>query len=173
MLVQLCFLPAAMAQDSVGKKSTVITSEHLSFDYKRLIAIFEGNVVVVDARFRMESDRMNVLFNDDNEIRSVTSSGNVRIFHDGKIATCKRAIYVAHEGQVIMRGDVKLKQGNDLVEGDEVTMWLNEDRMVVKPARLVIQGDRGSGRSNPLKGLQRKSRKNTDDPRSPSRGTGR
>jgi lipopolysaccharide export system protein LptA len=151
----------AWGQDAGTMKQTVITSDNMSFDYKRLIAIFEDNVVVVDPQIRMESDRMNVLFTEENAVRSVTASGNVRMFSSGKTATCRRAIYVAHDSQVIMKGDVKLQQGRDTVEGNEITIWLDEDRMVVKPAKLIIMQGGGGNRSNPLQDLRRKPKKSS------------
>jgi lipopolysaccharide export system protein LptA len=157
ILALSCGAPTALAQND-STKGTVITSDRLSFDYKRLIAIFEDNVVVVDPQVRMEADRMNVLFTEENAIRSVTSTGHVRMWQGDKIATCDRAIYLAHDGQLIMRGNASMKQGKDLVQGNEITVWINEDRVVVKPAKLVIHGG-GKGQSNPLKSLQRKPEK--------------
>ncbi|MCE9614186.1 MAG: hypothetical protein K8T26_07910 [Lentisphaerae bacterium] len=118
--------------------STTINAKSLSFDYKRYTAVFEGNVVVVDPQVKMEADRLNVIFEGSNEVKSVAASGHVRLWHEDKTATCDRAIYVSRSGEVILRGDATLRRGDDRVMGDEITFWLNEDRMTCTPGRLVI-----------------------------------
>ena len=89
---------------------TVITSEHLSFDYERMIATFEGNVSIKDPDIRMTADRMLMFFEGTNQVRSVTATGNVRFWQGDRSATCKRAIYLSRSGEVILTGEAKLSQ---------------------------------------------------------------
>lgn len=122
---------------------TEITSEQLTYDYKRSLAVFETDVVVVDPQVRIASDTLTVLFDGTNQIKSVTALGNVRIQSDGKRATCRKAIYIAATGEVLLTGDAKLMRGTDSVMGEQITFWLNEERVVCKPGRLLIypEGD--------------------------------
>ncbi|MDA0576880.1 MAG: hypothetical protein O3B24_02145 [Verrucomicrobia bacterium] len=124
--------------ESVTADNTVITSKTLSFDYKRYVAVFEGNVVVEDSAMRMESARLNVIFDGTNQIKTVGATGNVRITHEDKIATCDRAMYVARSGEVTLTGNAVLTRGEDSVMGEAITFWLNEDRMICTPGRLII-----------------------------------
>jgi lipopolysaccharide transport protein LptA len=126
--------------------ATVITSKQLTYDYQRSVAVFEGEVLVVDPEVRMEADRMNVTFAETNAIKSVAASGNVRVVHADKSATCDRAVYVADTGEVVLRGNADLKQANDRVMGDEITFWLHEERMTCTPGKLII-GPRAKGAS--------------------------
>lgn len=126
--------------------NTTITAQTLSFDYKRFIAVFENNVVVVDPDVRMEADRLNVVFEGSNSLKSVSASGNVHLWHQDKEATCQRAVYVSRSGEVVLRGDAVLSRGDDRVMGDEITFWLHEDRMTCTPGRLIIgPQSQGSG----------------------------
>lgn len=127
-----------------GNGMTEITSAELTYDYKRSIAVFETDVVVVDPQVRIASDTLTVLFDGTNQIKSVTALGNVRIRSDGKRATCRKAIYIAATGEVILTGDAKLMRGTDSVMGQHITFWLNEERVVCKPGRLVIYPDEES-----------------------------
>jgi len=136
---------AAVSAVAAPEGSTVITSKTLQFDYGRFIAVFEGDVVVEDPQIRMEADRMNIVFEGSNTIKSVTASGNVRIWQDDKIATCQRALYVAKSGEIILRGDATLKRGEDSVAGEEITFWMNEERMTCTPGRLIISSKGQSG----------------------------
>lgn len=130
---------------AAGDPNTTITSKRLDFDYARFIAVFEGDVVVVDPQIRMEADKMNVVFEGSNSVKSVSASGRVRISQEDKLATCQRALYVARTGEVQLRGDAVLSRGGDRVMGDEITFWLNEDRMTVTPGRLIITPKSQSG----------------------------
>jgi len=138
---------AARAENATQQK-TVITSDTLSFDYDRLVAVFEDNVTIIDPQVRMKSKRLNVLFDEANQIKSVTASGNVRMWQGDRTATCRRAIYVARTGEMILHGDAIMRQGKDSVTGDEITIMLNENKMVCKPATLVIYP--GEGQKSPL-----------------------
>jgi lipopolysaccharide transport protein LptA len=128
------------AQEATLKKTTIKSNE-LTFDYKKSTAIFVGDVFVQDPGIKMTSDRMNVLFDSTNEVKSVTASGNVRLWHDDITATCKRAIYQAQKGEVILMGDARLKRGDDVLRGDEITFWMDKEIMKCKPGYLEVMSN--------------------------------
>jgi lipopolysaccharide export system protein LptA len=128
----------AWGQERGTVTNTVITSKRLEFDYKRSIAVFEDNVRVVDPQMTMTADRMNVIFDAESGIKSVTAIGHVRITQDDKAGTCGRAVYIALTGEFIMTGSPKLQRARDTLEGTKITFWTNEDRVTCEPAMLVI-----------------------------------
>jgi len=136
--------------DPAGGSNTVITAEQLTVDYKRSIAVFEGNVHVQDPDIVIDADRMVVLFDNENTVKSVTATGRVRLKHQDKRATCTKAIYVEKTGEVVLTGDAVVNRGKDELHGDRITFWINEERMVCEPGRLTIfpspeRRRRGSG----------------------------
>lgn len=140
----------APAPPAPSTNHTVITSDHLVFNYQQNSAVFTGNVVVVDPQLRIESRQLNVLFEGTNSIRSATAIGDVRLYHQDKAATCDKAVYLARSGQVILAGNARLTQDPDSIEGRKITFWLNEDRMDCEPAYLVIfTKDEGEGEALP------------------------
>lgn len=155
---------AAGALAGPTNRPTEITSGQLTYDYKRSIAVFEHDVVVVDPQVRIESDTLTVLFGGTNEIKSVTALGNVRMFSEGRTAAARKAIYIAASGEILLTGDAKLSRANDTVEGDEITFWLNEERVLCKPGRLVIYPDENRSSGNVL---------GDRTPRTPAVGRGR
>ncbi len=131
-----------IAESSKDKESkTTITADTMSYDYKRSIAIFQDNVVVIDPQVRLESDALTVLFGRTNEIKSITAVGNVRIKSDDKAALCNKAIYIAKSGEILLTGDAVLMRNNDRLEGKQITFWLNEERVLCTPGRLIIYSD--------------------------------
>jgi len=59
----------AYAADTEATNKTTITSERLTFDYQRYTAEFEKNVVVIDPNMKMNSDRLNVVFDNESNIK--------------------------------------------------------------------------------------------------------
>jgi lipopolysaccharide transport protein LptA len=160
VMVTLCFAALVRAES----EETVITSKKMTYDYKRYVAEFNGDVVVVDTQMRIESDELTVLFNNTNAVKSVTAVGNVRIKLPDKTATSSKAVYTEKDSKIVLTGNAKVMVRNgDSVSGDEITIWFKEDRMTSKPARLVITpDDKGRGASGLINlgadGKQSKSR---------------
>ena len=146
LLLVIIFITAGRAsvtaESATNKPSeTTITSDEMSYDYKRSIAIFQDNVVIVDPQVRLEADALTVLFGSTNEIKSVTAVGNVRIKSADKSASCNKAIYLAQSGEILLSGNAKLMRNNDTLEGKQITFWLNEERVLCKPGKLIIHSD--------------------------------
>lgn len=118
--------------------NTVITAETLTFDYGRMVGVFEGDCVVVDPQVRLACDKLTVMFEGSNEVKSVTAAGNVRVFHLDKSATADRAVYIARTGEIELTGNAHLFRDKDTISGNTITFWLNEERVICKPARLTI-----------------------------------
>lgn len=137
----------APAQKAAPVPNTVITSDRLTFDYNRMVAVFDGNVDARDPEVHMTGERLTVFFEGSNEVKSVTAIGNVRVYHRDRRAECDRAVYIKRLGQVEMTGNAKLYRGRDVVEGDAITFWLDEERMLVEPGTLILypEEDEGNG----------------------------
>lgn len=118
--------------------NTVITAAKLSFDYKKRVSTFEGDVAVVDPEVRMASDVMSVTFTEKNDVEQVRASGNVKIWQGERVAKCDRAVYDATEGKVVLIGNAELNRGKDVIQGKRITFWVNEERMECEPAMMMI-----------------------------------
>lgn len=151
--VVFCGLCAAVriAWCEQDAKQTTISAKRASFDYKRSIAEFVGDVVVVDPEVTMNSDKLTVLFDGSNDVKSVTATGDVRLEYQGKKATCKKAVYIAREGYIVMTGDAAIRDVQDSVMGDVIQIWIHDEKMTVEPGRLVIYPDEGGNKASLLK----------------------
>ncbi len=145
-------IPATASAREKDDELTVITSEKLTFDYRKQFALFENDVVVVDPEMKIFADTMLVLFNSENEVQSIKAEGKVRILQDDKQARSAVAEYHVATGEIILTGDPQVTRGKDTLTADVITFWRDEDRMECKPnARLVIFPDEGESR-DPLFG---------------------
>jgi len=101
---------------------------------KEGLVVFTGNVVANQNSSRHYSDRMEVYLDakGDGIVRTV-SSGNVKIItKDCKIGTAKRAEYYDAEQRVVLVGNARVWQEDNVVTGERITIFLAEDRSVVE-----------------------------------------
>lgn len=150
LLLALARAPEASAQGPVEGEDnlTVITSDKLTFDYQKQFALFEKNVVVVDPEMRLYADRMTVRFGADNKAQEIKAEGRVHIIQDDKESRSDLAIYNLIQGVIILTGKPQVTRGKDILTGDKITFWRDQNRMIVEPrARLILQSESGDDRS--------------------------
>jgi lipopolysaccharide export system protein LptA len=70
------------------------------------------------------------------KIDKIVASGDVRISRaEGGVATADEAVYYQLDEKLVLTGRPVVKQGNDFVEGDRITIFLKENRSVVESAK--------------------------------------
>ena len=117
---------------------TVITSETLMFDYGRSTCVFEGNVVVTEPRVKLECSKLYVFFDATNNVDSIVATDSVRVTQDNRLGTCDKAVYTAKTGAVVMTGNATLTRGRDTIHGDEIKIFVNSEKVMCTPGRLVV-----------------------------------
>jgi len=147
----LAFFLAGVASASTNQPAarvstnepTVINSDRMHTDYLSNIGTFEGNVVVIDPRLTLRSDKMIVFFGGTNnvvngvtnQVRSVQriiSTGAVEIHQDQKKATCEQADYTAADDKAILTGNPKVETSDGVVTGKKITIWHGKEQMDVE-----------------------------------------
>jgi lipopolysaccharide export system protein LptA len=69
-------------------------------------------------------------------IDKIVASGDVKISRaEGGVATADEAVYYQLDEKLVLTGHPIVKQGNDFVEGDRITVFLKENRSVVESAK--------------------------------------
>lgn len=127
------------AFESSGTNQTVITSKQLLFDYKRSIALFEGNVEVVDPQMHMFSDRLIVVFGASNSVQTVTALDNVRFDCGDRKGSCERAVYRVPLGEVLLTGSPVLRRTNgEVLKGERITFWMDREVAVCDKGEVIL-----------------------------------
>ena len=124
--------PDGKKQDDRNQPVTVDSDRMERFGKEGLI-IFTGNVVARHNNSVQYADRMEVYLDEkgDKILRSV-STGTVRIVtKDCKTGTAKRAEYFDLEQRVVLVGNARVWQDDNVVSGDTITIDLAQDRNVV------------------------------------------
>ena len=124
--------PQDKRQDERSQPVTVDSDRMERFGKEGLI-IFSGNVVTRQNNSVQYADRMEVYLDEkgDKILRTV-STGSVRIVtRDCKTGTAKRAEYFDIEQRVVLIGDARVWQDDNVVSGETITIFLAQDRNVV------------------------------------------
>jgi len=138
--------------------STKITSDRLDFDYKRMVAVFSGNVVAVDPEVKITTDKLTMAFGEGQEVKLVTANGKVRIWYQDKTASADKAVYQSKKGEIELLGNAKLTRGGDTVNGDRIVFNLHDETMVCEPGFLIVTP--GEKKDTGLKNLLAPSERN-------------
>jgi lipopolysaccharide export system protein LptA len=145
---------AAAAKKEVtaeAEQITVVTSERLTFDYKKHYALFEQNVMVTDPEMQMAADQLMIRFDESGKATSIKAEGRVTITQTDKTAQANLATYDLETGKIVLAGKPRVTRGKDTLEGETITFWRDDNRMICQPnARLVIYPEKGSGAKDQL-----------------------
>lgn len=115
-----------------------ITADKLISDTRANTAEFIGNVHATQKNTVITSDRLKIFYaRDDGEkqeqsLKKIIATGNVTIKMDDKVAVTEQAVYTASSETLILTGpNSKITSENNFVSGDKITLYRNEDRMIV------------------------------------------
>ncbi len=154
LLTALLFM-LTFSSTSLFAKSAPITIEadHMTSLEKKNSVLFKGNVDAAQAEVRIRSDEMTVYYSDakkgkKQEVKRLKCIGNVEITKGDWLGTGKIMNYLAKERKVILSGDAKAWQDTNLVTGDTIIYYLDEDRSEVIADRpsVTTGGKKGKGK---------------------------
>jgi lipopolysaccharide export system protein LptA len=121
------------AKDDRNQPVTVDSDKMERFGKESLV-IFTGNVVARQNNSVQYADRMEVYLDEkgDRILRTV-STGNVRIItRDCRTGTARRAEYFELDQRVVLSGNARVWQEDNVVSGESIVIYLSQDRSVVQ-----------------------------------------
>ena len=125
-----------------GAEPIEVTADRLRAENGGGVVTFEGNVAAKQGDVTMYSDTLRAEYSKKtNTIEQIEAEGQVRFLQEDKEVTSKKAIMYNAEQRVVFSGEAILRQGGNTVRGETVTVFLRENRAIVK-------GSEGGGRVN-------------------------
>ncbi len=124
--------PAAKGKDD--RAPVTVDSDKMERFGKEGLVVFSGNVVARQNNSVQYADRMEVYLDEkgDKILRTV-STGSVRIItRDCRTGTARRAEYHDLEQRVVLIGNARVWQDDNVVSGETITIFLSQDRSVVQ-----------------------------------------
>jgi len=100
-----------------------VTADSLSIDQSSNSATFDGTARVGQGTLRLGADQIVVSYNQEGSaISSVQATGNVVFTNGVDMAESGSARYDVTSGQLVMKGNVLLVQGNTAISGNQLNL---------------------------------------------------
>jgi lipopolysaccharide export system protein LptA len=128
--------PRGKAADDRNQPVTV-DADRMERYGKESLVVFTGNVVARQNNSVQYAERMEVYLDEkgDRILRTI-STGTVKIItRDCRTGTARRAEYYDLEQRVVLIGNARVWQDENVVSGDTITIFLSQDRSVVQGGR--------------------------------------
>ncbi len=135
-------------------RSVKITSDRTDYDRREGVIMFDRNVFVEDAEYKMHSDQLYVFLDGTNELKRIVAIGNVAITNDTRVGSCAKAAYTRSAGKVVMYGNNKgvmarladMGKRKSEVEGRKITFWISSEQVEVEGSTVTLDTGGISGK---------------------------
>jgi lipopolysaccharide export system protein LptA len=128
-----------------------ITADMLTVEQASLQAIFEGNVIAKQKDMTINSDRMVVVYRNEQQESSskkrvdhVIATGHVVMVRGDQRAKAKRAIYKVDKKTIDLYEDVSLHQGQNIVTGNHLIYDVSTGRSQLVAKEIIVKNQPGS-----------------------------
>ena len=130
-----------------SKEPIEIVADRMDAYNEKKLVIFSGNAVATQGDKEIKSDRLLLYYKKETgkkekigakeidgtgDLEKIEAKGNVIVTQKEKVATGDEAVYLQDSGQIIMTGNATLRDGKNLIKGDKVIVFVNEDRGTVE-----------------------------------------
>ncbi len=133
-----CFLPSP----TLGKETPIyIEADSMSSVEKNDSVLFKGNVDAKQDDVRIRCNEMTVFYTQqgkENKASSTTKQvekliciGNVEVTRNEWLGTSEKMDYFSRKREVILSGNAKAYQGQNMVSGEKIKYYMNEGRSEV------------------------------------------
>jgi lipopolysaccharide export system protein LptA len=113
-----------------------ITAQKLEVLQVERESIFTGNVVAIQGEMTLSADKLIIyLQKAKDQVDRLEAIGQVRFVQLDRVATAKRAVFYQEQQKLVLIGDAAVTQGGNTISGDEITLFVAEDRTVVKGSK--------------------------------------
>jgi lipopolysaccharide transport protein LptA len=127
-----------------------VASERMTFDSRTRTFTFEDKVHIRRCALTIDCDRLQVI-NDASEknVEQIIATGNVRIQHGQRHVVAERANYFEAEQKLVLVGNPRAwdTQEHNELRGEEIVIFLQEEKMFVKRARVIFQPRKTSSKT--------------------------
>ncbi|MBI5556647.1 MAG: lipopolysaccharide transport periplasmic protein LptA [Deltaproteobacteria bacterium] len=139
-------LPAAICLGAQGGDADApihVEADRMVSKKKDNAVVFTGNVDAKQGKLSIHSDEMTVYHKNQGtgdadqaspqKIEKLYAVGNVKIVQDELIATGNKMEFFADDRKVLLTGNTKVWQNNNLVTGETIMLDLKTDTTIIEP----------------------------------------
>jgi lipopolysaccharide export system protein LptA len=113
-----------------------ITSDTVEADMKTNTITFKGNVVAKQEDTTLYANTLTITY-DQNEkkVKEIVAVGNVKVVQLERRATGQKATFDQDKNKVVMDGEAVVREGTNVIRGERITFYVDEERSVVEPGK--------------------------------------
>ena len=113
----------------------------MEFDYRSRVLKYKGGVVATQGDMKLESTTLTVTLDAqvENRVKEVVADGQVRLSKGSRWATGGRAVFDQDHNTAVLSNDAELHDGANLIKGDRIVVYLNEERSVVEGGKGRVE----------------------------------
>lgn len=122
----------------------------MTFSENRNQIIFSGDVKVVRLDVTLTSETLTAYLRPDGDsltdaqdkIKKIVASGRVRVVMNKRKGNCDKLTYLVADSVILMEGNARLQDGQNLVQGSTIKFYLKDNRSEVvggsKPIEAIF-----------------------------------
>jgi lipopolysaccharide export system protein LptA len=113
-----------------------ITSDTVEADQKTNKVTFKGNVVAKQEDVTLYSNTLVIIYDPDTKkLKEIIAIGNVKVVQLDRRATGQKATFDQDKNKVVLDGEAVVREGANVVRGERITFYVDEERSVVEPGK--------------------------------------
>ena len=124
-----------------------IVSDRLDAYNEKKLVVFSGNAVATQGDKIIKADRLFLYYKKDprvpekvgaqdissaGDLEKIEAKGHVKITQGERVVTGNDAIFYQDTQQIVMIGNAVMREGRNVINGDRIVVFLDEDRGVVE-----------------------------------------
>jgi lipopolysaccharide export system protein LptA len=110
-----------------------ITSDTVEANQKESTVTFKGNVVAKQEDTTLYANTLVITYDSNmKKLKEIMAIGNVKVVQLDRRATSQKATFQQDENKVVFDGDATVREGENVIRGEKVTFYVDEERSVVE-----------------------------------------
>ncbi len=113
-----------------------ITCDTLEGNQKQNKVTFSGNVVAKQEDTTLYANMLVIYYYPDNKkLKEMVATGSVKVVQFNRRATSQKAAFYQEGNKIIFEGDVVVHDGENVVRGERITYYIDEERSTVEAGK--------------------------------------
>ena len=113
-----------------------IDSDRLEADQKTNTVTYKGNVVAKQEDVTLYANTLVIIYDPDTKkLKEIIATGNVKVVQLDRRATGQKVTFDQDKNKVVLDGDAVVREGTNVIRGERITFYVEEERSVVEPGK--------------------------------------
>ena len=110
-----------------------ITSDTVEASQKQNSVTFKGNVVAKQEDITLYANTLLIYYDPETKkLKEIVAMGNVKVVQLERRATSQKATFHQDENKVVLDGEAVVREGENVIRGEKITYYVDEERSVVE-----------------------------------------